>query len=286
MRAPSSADRTAGPLQPLAMDVRSLAAFRIGIAAVLLVDLARRARDLGVHYTDAGMVSRADVLADFGSLHEWAVCVHLATGSWIGTALLFAVPARRVLGLATVALLAQIAVIHVGPALAEAAEPSWRDGTALVRILNDEPHVSRAGVWLAGHESACALLTHAVWIWELAAVGLLVVPVAFGPLRVAVVAGLWLTLGLFPLVDAVLLLALLPSWCWERLGTSPDDRRWPALLCGRHVCRTWNAAPAGGRLLDSFELVFMRRSLRPEPPYRRPPENYERHVTWRHWCFE
>jgi hypothetical protein len=57
------------------------------------------------------------------------------------------------------------------------------------------------------------------------------------------------------------------------------------LLYGRHVCRTWNARQAGGRLLESFELVFMRRPVRLEPPDRVPPAEYERHVTWRHGCF-
>lgn len=515
-RSGAAADRTLGLLAPLAMDVRSLAAFRIGTAAVLLADLAVRARDLGAHYTDAGMVARADTLTDFAFLHEWGVSVHLATGSWLGIASLFALqgvaagallighrtrlatvlswgllaslqlrngliglsydailrlalfwacflplgatwsldqargrtaaaPARRVLGVASVALLVQIAIVYLGPGLAKAASAPWRDGTAVARVLNDEINVSRIGTWLATAPGACRLLTHAVWIGELVAVPLLFVPVAFGPLRCAVVAGLWLMhlgfglglrIGLFPVVDAVVLLALLPSWLWDRAGASADvaawrdGRRWPPavarlwavsappfrprpgrrragaalaglllallvvwtagvvrdptytaprpwqwlwnglfleqdfrmfahpatltgwvtipgtlrdgstvellaargrvpddgavarvrpwttrpplvaatfanqrwrqlfknivygkrgdrapLLYGRHVCRTWNARHAGGRQLESFEVVFMRRPVRPEPPYRVPPAEYERHVTWRHWCF-
>ena len=41
-----------------AIDSRSLAAFRIAISIVLLVDLGIRAADLGAMYTDDGMFSR------------------------------------------------------------------------------------------------------------------------------------------------------------------------------------------------------------------------------------
>jgi hypothetical protein len=66
------------------------------------------------------------------------------------------------------------------------------------------------------------------------------------------------------------------AWRWlgKGLFLQQDFR-----MFGRH------AAHAGGRLLDSFELVSMRRPVRPEPPYRVPQGDYERHVTWRHWCF-
>ena len=37
------------------LDLRSLACFRIGLAAVLLLDLGLRARDLVAHYTQAGV---------------------------------------------------------------------------------------------------------------------------------------------------------------------------------------------------------------------------------------
>jgi hypothetical protein len=56
--------------------------------------------------------------------------------------------------------------------------------------------------------------------------------------------GLGLRIGLFPVVDSVVLLALVPSWWWERIGASADvtawrdGRRWPA-----RVARAW-AVPA------------------------------------------
>jgi hypothetical protein len=501
-------------LEPFAMDVRSLAAFRIGLALVLIADLAERAADLGAHYTDAGMVTRADTLVDFGFLHAWGVSVHLATGSWIGTALLFgvhgaaalallvghrtrvativcwlllaslqlrnlfvglaydailrlglfwgcflplgatwsldqargrcvAVPSRRVLGVGTIALLAQIAIVYLGPGLGKAETAAWRNGTALALVLNDELQVTHVGAWIASFPAFCRVATWAVLGWELLAPLLFLVPIAFGPLRCVALGGLWgmhlgfalgLRLGLFPAVDAVVLLALLPAWAWDRLGASPDvdvwrdGRRWPAwmrrawrvpasppparpvarraggalaavllallvtwtvgvardpayvappawqwlwnglflqqdfrmfaqpprrtgwvtvagtlrdgtaidllasggrvprdvvpvapptrpahvastfanqryrqlfknivyrtrgerpaLLYGRHVCRTWNARHRDGQVLETFEIAFMHRPVRPEPPYTTPPAAYARDVAWRHWCFK
>jgi hypothetical protein len=51
-----------------AIDVRSLAALRIALGAILLVDLGRRARYLDVNYTDAGVLPRA-TLGPAWSLH-------------------------------------------------------------------------------------------------------------------------------------------------------------------------------------------------------------------------
>src|SRR5689334_7578495 len=43
------------------IDARSLALFRLALGALLLVDLAVRATDLNVMYTDDGMFSRAEI---------------------------------------------------------------------------------------------------------------------------------------------------------------------------------------------------------------------------------
>jgi Vitamin K-dependent gamma-carboxylase len=74
-------------------DLRSLAALRIGLGLVVLADLAARAPDLRAHYTDAGVLTRADLLSRFGWLHAWPLCVHLAGGSAWSQGLLFAAAA-------------------------------------------------------------------------------------------------------------------------------------------------------------------------------------------------
>lgn len=53
------------------IDSRSLGLFRIGIAAVVLCDLASRAADLRAHYTDWGILPR------------WAVVTWLGPGAWL-----------------------------------------------------------------------------------------------------------------------------------------------------------------------------------------------------------
>ena len=80
-------------------DVRSLAVFRIGLALAVLVDLAIRAGDLRAHYTDAGVLPRADLLTLFGWLHAWPLCLHLAGGSAWSQTLFFAVAAAAALAL-------------------------------------------------------------------------------------------------------------------------------------------------------------------------------------------
>jgi hypothetical protein len=81
------------------IDPRSLAVFRVAISAVLLADLAIRAADLRVMYTDDGMFSRAEICRHYTSIWNWSF--HFASGSWAYQATLFGLAA--VLGLALLA---------------------------------------------------------------------------------------------------------------------------------------------------------------------------------------
>ncbi|HEX7376946.1 MAG TPA: HTTM domain-containing protein [Pirellulales bacterium] len=75
------------------IDVRSLAAFRMAIASMVLVDLAERLPDLTAHYSDLGVLPRAArvVMETNGSTTSgsWAWSLHQASGSPAGQALLF-----------------------------------------------------------------------------------------------------------------------------------------------------------------------------------------------------
>jgi len=81
------------------LDLRSLAALRIGLALVALCDLVVRARDLSVHYTDYGTLARHDVLAWFDGRHELAVSLHLYGGNAASQLVLFAVHAAALLAM-------------------------------------------------------------------------------------------------------------------------------------------------------------------------------------------
>lgn len=81
------------------VDVRSLAVLRIGVAAVVLYDLADRSRFLLDHYSDAGVVSRAD-LVDLGAWYR-PLSLYMLGGSPAFAGALFALT-----GLCALALLA------------------------------------------------------------------------------------------------------------------------------------------------------------------------------------
>nr|WP_241981555.1 HTTM domain-containing protein [Halorubrum sp. GN11_10-6_MGM] len=79
-----------------AVDTRALAAFRIGLGAILIADLLRRARSLTAFYTDAGVLPRRALFADYSgaySLHalsgeSWAVASLFAVAGVVALALL------------------------------------------------------------------------------------------------------------------------------------------------------------------------------------------------------
>lgn len=62
-------------------DLRSLALLRVAIAVVVLIDIGARATDLTAHYTDQGVLRRADLLDVFSFLHAWPACMHVMGGS-------------------------------------------------------------------------------------------------------------------------------------------------------------------------------------------------------------
>jgi hypothetical protein len=75
----------------ISIDLRALAALRIGLALLILIDLALRARDLVAHYTDAGVLTRADLLQLDG--RRAFASLHFISGAWQVQALLFSLAA-------------------------------------------------------------------------------------------------------------------------------------------------------------------------------------------------
>src|SRR5262245_56404876 len=87
------------------LDLRSLAAFRIGVALFILWDLISRSFDLTAHYTDTGILPRLWANQYFAggslyrSLNPAALSPHMLTGSALGIALLFLIHGVAALGL-------------------------------------------------------------------------------------------------------------------------------------------------------------------------------------------
>ncbi len=78
-------------------DLRSLAAFRIVLALLVLVDLANRAGDLHAHYTDEGVLPRTVVIERL--LSPWSFSLNLINGQLFFQAMLFVAAAVAALGL-------------------------------------------------------------------------------------------------------------------------------------------------------------------------------------------
>jgi hypothetical protein len=80
---------------PFRLDLRSLALFRIGLGLLILADLAIRSTDLVAHYTDAGLLPRAQVV-DMAARPAW-FSVYFAVGDTAGTGALFGLHATLAL---------------------------------------------------------------------------------------------------------------------------------------------------------------------------------------------
>lgn len=65
--------------QVFGIDLRTLATVRIALAALVVLDLCLRARDLSAHYTDRGVLPRAALIEQFLTRFEWSL--HLLNGT-------------------------------------------------------------------------------------------------------------------------------------------------------------------------------------------------------------
>ncbi|WP_049983152.1 HTTM domain-containing protein [Halorubrum sp. BV1] len=137
----------------LGVDRRALAAFRIGLGIVLLVDLGLRARNLTAFYTDAGVLPRA-ALAEAYPLAA-RVSLHALVGDPLAVAALFALA-----GVAATAL----AVGH-RTGLATAASLAL-----LLSLQARNPLVLNAGDLLVSHLLAVGLLCPLGSRWSVDAV--------------------------------------------------------------------------------------------------------------------
>src|SRR5687768_10592076 len=79
------------------IDPRSLALFRIGLGALLILDLLIRLPDLAAMYTDDGMFPRALIRHHYASVWHWSF--HFLSGRWIVQAGLFFIAAMLALAL-------------------------------------------------------------------------------------------------------------------------------------------------------------------------------------------
>ena len=80
------------------IDGRSLAAFRIGVGALVLVDLWTRSTAIEQHYTDAGVLPR-EAYTRLLSVSDWQWSIHFLTGDVAGQSTLFLLAAAAAFAL-------------------------------------------------------------------------------------------------------------------------------------------------------------------------------------------
>jgi len=77
-----------------ALDLRALVALRVGLAVLLLTDLAVRARDIVAHYTDEGVLPRsARIAMEWDFCEPWWLSLHMLSGSVWWQVVLFTIAA-------------------------------------------------------------------------------------------------------------------------------------------------------------------------------------------------
>lgn len=115
-------------------DARSLAALRVGLAAILLGDLAHRALELRAHYTDLGVLPRA-ALREL--LDPWSFSLHALSGSTGWVALLFVVAgaAAVALGLGWRTRIATVVSWVLLVSLQNRNPPLYHAGDTLLRLV-------------------------------------------------------------------------------------------------------------------------------------------------------
>ena len=74
--------------QSYALDVRSLALLRMGLALIILTDLCWRLSDIAAYYSDQGVIPRSSLIGDF-SFPSWYRSIHLLSDQPFVRVLLF-----------------------------------------------------------------------------------------------------------------------------------------------------------------------------------------------------
>jgi predicted DCC family thiol-disulfide oxidoreductase YuxK len=136
-------------------------------------------------------------------------------------------PPRRIFTIASVALMAQIAMMYWSAVLYKTG-PEWhREGTAVWYALSLEQMATPLGQYMLHFPGVLNFLTYFTLVVEATAPLFFIIPIVVGPLRTVGVLflfalhlgfGSFMYLGHFPFVAAVMLTAMLPSYFWEQIA--------------------------------------------------------------------
>lgn len=280
-----------------ALDLRSLACYRIGLGVLVLLDLVLRLEDITAFYTDQGIVPRSLLTIGLAYPSQWSF--HLMNGTATFQWLLFLVTAvaalmlacgcrtrlatvacwlmlvslhsrnpivlnagdkylelllfwgiflplgrywsidrlcqpaiRSVLvsSLATFALHVQVLLVYVCTGLLKREVESWRAGDAIRLALSKDYLVTGIGQQMLEYPALLNWLTHATVFLEI--VGAIALVLSRGWCRFIILCvfmlfhvglALCFSIGLFPYVCIVALIAFLPSHFWRKVLQEPVD---------------------------------------------------------------
>ena len=134
-------------------------------------------------------------------------------------------PQQQIFSVGTVGLLVQLVIMYWSTAILKYGHEWHEEGSAVYYALHFDQLALGPAVWLRQYYPLTVLLTHLTLFWESVGPALLLTPVFFGPLRTFAACnfilmhhcfGLCLMLGLFPYIDMVSMLALMPAWFWDK----------------------------------------------------------------------
>lgn len=299
-----ASSRLTQPKTIFSLDYRALAAFRIGLALVLVYDILTRSGDALAFYTDFGLLPRTVFIEKFTNpLH---VSIHLGNGSlgWIwfllavqfvfALMLLFGFKTRlativswalllslhnrnpmilnsgdflfrllffwgmflplgmkysvdaalakddppkepRYFAVASVALICQVLIVYIATVLLKTGWDWLPGGLATYYALSLDAYTSPLGQWLSQFHGLLRVITYGAFFLEAFGPILLISPLFFDRARtitVFLLIGMHLSfdvtigIGMFPYVDVVSLIVLLPSSFWDSvLGRLERARR-------------------------------------------------------------
>jgi hypothetical protein len=271
-----------------------LFALSLVLAAMLLVGLHTRVAAVGSWLLLVSLQVRNPFLLNFGD-HILRVCFFWALFLPLGR--VWSLDARRaaappparitVRSVASAAFLLQVGFVYFFTALLKTA-PDWhRDGMALYYALQYDSIARPFALWLREQVFLTKLLTRGTFVLELVGPFLALVPLwpvrtfaALSLMGLHVGIALCLNLGIFPLIDIVVLLPFLPSQVWDRLEALVARTRGAPVRAREAVAAAaaasrgpWQRAGAAalGVLLAyvfAYNLTTVSRLVLPEPLVR------------------
>lgn len=144
-----------------------------------------------------------------------------------------------VISVATVAVIVQLIVLYTSTALLKSGHSWTQDYTAGALSLHSGPFVTHFGKWLRQFEPMLAFGTFATYYLELFGTLLFIVPVLTGWFRlIGIIAfvmlhiniSLTLNVGLFPLINIISFLPLLPAEFWQKALPHQQPKQPPSPL--------------------------------------------------------